>query len=331
MPKTLLLVDDSITIQRVIELTFTHEDVRVVSVGDGGLALQWLESERPDIVLVDVDVPEVDGYSVAAYIRRTPRLAAVPVLLLAGAFEPIDEDRARSIGSDGVLVKPFEPQLLVTRVKDLLSRPQAMPGLSLRDAPRRHDNESAVVTPFPAPVAAPVSMPPAASVVAAVPSAAAMPSIGVPPVPLAAVQPRATEALEPPVHVATGGFQGVNLEPEPLEPPSQPLWDSGFVPVASPAPSARVPQPPPTPPPAPPSAPPKVSLVSAFSALLAAEQSTQPTVASSAAAPVTEATVEDAVRRVLVRMTDELVRRIVIETAERLIKEEIEKIKAIPE
>jgi hypothetical protein len=74
----------------------------------------------------------------------------------------------------------------------------------------------------------------------------------------------------------------------------------------------------------------KVSLVSAFSALLAAEQTTAPAPVSHAA-PVTEATVEDAVRRVLAKMTDELVRRIVVETAEKLIREEIEKIKANPE
>ena len=62
MAKTLLLADDSVTIQRVVELTFAHEDVRVVVGGDGPRAVQWLETERPDIVLVDVELPEVDGY-----------------------------------------------------------------------------------------------------------------------------------------------------------------------------------------------------------------------------------------------------------------------------
>ena len=75
--------------------------------------------------------------------------------------------------------------------------------------------------------------------------------------------------------------------------------------------------------------PPKVTLANAFTALLAAEQSAQP--AGAPAAPLSEASIEDAVRRVLVRMTDELVRRIVLDTAERLIREEIEKIKANPD
>jgi hypothetical protein len=121
------------------------------------------------------------------------------------------------------------------------------------------------------------------------------------------------------------------VAPEPLEPPARPVWELGLPdPIHRPAdapaaatPAAAVPAA------ASAAGPAKVSLVSAFSALLAAEQSATP--ASPAAAPVTEATVEDAVRRVLVKMTDDLVRRIVVETAERLIREEIEKIKANPE
>ena len=74
MPKTLLLADDSVTIQRVIELTFAHEDVRVVSVSDGRRAVQWMETEWPDIVLVDVEVPEVDGYAVCAHVKKSSRL-----------------------------------------------------------------------------------------------------------------------------------------------------------------------------------------------------------------------------------------------------------------
>src|SRR5262245_35056774 len=63
---------------------------------------------------------ERDGYEVAAFIKGDPRLSHIPVLLLTGAFEPIDEVRARAVGCDGVLVKPFEPQMVISRVRDLL-------------------------------------------------------------------------------------------------------------------------------------------------------------------------------------------------------------------
>src|SRR5215213_4905062 len=100
MPKTLLLADDSVTIQRVIELTFAHENVRVVSVSDGRRAVQWMETESPDIVLVDVQVPDIDGYAVTSHVKQSARLRGVPVLLLAGAFEPVDQDRVRALGCE---------------------------------------------------------------------------------------------------------------------------------------------------------------------------------------------------------------------------------------
>lgn len=124
MPHKLLLADDSVTIQRVIELTFADEDVQVVAVGNGQEAIDRVQRDKPDIVLADVGMPDRNGYEVAAFIKGNPALANIPVVLLTGAFEPIDEGRARSVGCDGVLVKPFEPQLVISRVKDLLAGKQ---------------------------------------------------------------------------------------------------------------------------------------------------------------------------------------------------------------
>ena len=121
MAKTLLLADDSVTIQRVIELTFAHEDVRVVAVADGKRAVEYISVERPDIVVADVGVAEVDGFGIVAHMKKSAALRDIPVLLLAGAFEPVDEGRVRASGCDGILVKPFEPQQLVGRVKELLA------------------------------------------------------------------------------------------------------------------------------------------------------------------------------------------------------------------
>ena len=121
MPHTLLLADDSVTIQRVIELTFADEDIRVISVGDGQQAIDQIKAEPPDIVLADTGMPERDGYEVAAFIKTDPDLASIPVVLLTGAFEPVDGDRAKQSGCDAVLVKPFEPQVVIKRVRELLA------------------------------------------------------------------------------------------------------------------------------------------------------------------------------------------------------------------
>lgn len=129
MTHKLLLADDSVTIQRVVELTFSGEDVQVVSVGDGEQAIARIPIERPDIVLADIGMPKRSGYDVSAFVKGRPDLCHIPVLLLAGAFEPVDDARAQQVKCDGVLVKPFEPQQVVSRVRELVNgaREKAMP------------------------------------------------------------------------------------------------------------------------------------------------------------------------------------------------------------
>jgi CheY-like chemotaxis protein len=122
MGKKILLADDSITIQKVIELTFSDEDFDVVTVGNGRLAIEKVQEVRPDVVLCDIIMPEKDGYEVCDFIKKTPTLAQIPVLLLTGAFEPFDQDRANRVGCDGYLAKPFEPETLIAKVRDLLNR-----------------------------------------------------------------------------------------------------------------------------------------------------------------------------------------------------------------
>jgi CheY-like chemotaxis protein len=129
MAHKLLLADDSVTIQRVIELTFADEDVQVLTAGDGEQAIASIQAERPDIVLADIGMPKRSGYDVAAFVKGAPELSHIPVLLLTGAFEPVDEGRARAAGCDGVLVKPFEPQHVIARVRELL---RGVPGSGAR-------------------------------------------------------------------------------------------------------------------------------------------------------------------------------------------------------
>lgn len=144
MPHTLLLADDSVTIRRVIELTFADEDVTVVSVSSGREAMAGIEASRPDIVLADAGMPDVSGYEIAAFVKGRPDLRHIPVVLLAGAFEPLDEARARQAGSDGVLVKPFEPQMAVARVRELLAPRTPVPSFApprLTDVPPEPERE----------------------------------------------------------------------------------------------------------------------------------------------------------------------------------------------
>ena len=120
MPKTILLADDSVTIQKVVAISFASEDVNVVTVDNGDDAIIKVQELRPDIVLADVVMPGKNGYEVCETIKANPELAHIPVLLLTGTFEAFDEPRARSVGSAGHIAKPFEAQSLVAEVRNLI-------------------------------------------------------------------------------------------------------------------------------------------------------------------------------------------------------------------
>ena len=121
MAGTILLADDSVTIQKVVELTFLDREHTVTSVANGEEALATLQGSRPDLVIADVHMPGASGYEVCR--RAKERYPDLPVLLLVGTFEPFNEDEARACGSDGYLKKPFDSQELLRRVEELLGSP----------------------------------------------------------------------------------------------------------------------------------------------------------------------------------------------------------------
>ncbi len=122
--RKLLLADDSATIQKVIDLTFADEGVRVVAVGTGQEAIDQLPELEPDIVLADIHMPAPNGYQVCEYVKTNEKLKHIPVMLLVGSFEPFDEAEARRVGADDILTKPFQSiRRLIDRVGALVSSP----------------------------------------------------------------------------------------------------------------------------------------------------------------------------------------------------------------
>ena len=123
--RKLLLADDSVTIQKVIELTFADEGVRVVAFGNGEEAIAHLDEVAPDIVLADIHMPGKTGFEVCQHIKHSEKHKHIPVMLLVGSFEPFDEVEARRVGADDILTKPFQSiRRLIDRVGSLVgSRP----------------------------------------------------------------------------------------------------------------------------------------------------------------------------------------------------------------
>ena len=270
MPQaTLLLAEDSLTIRRVIELTFADAGIRVVAVADGREAIERIQREPPDVVIADVGMPERDGYEVASFVKRTPALAHIPVLLLAGALQPVDERRAREAGADGVLMKPFEPQAAVSRVSELLGR-------------------------------------------APVPTASARP---------AGAPAQGGDYLDR----LDAAFAAMSASPRPIGRPADEGDEGGRDRDAAPLSVLRAV------PPVAGAAPPRgVSLADAFTALLAAEQGRPLPNGPALPAPViADAQIDEIARRVATRLGDEPLRQAVLDAAERLVREEIDRIKRV--
>lgn len=119
--RKLLLADDSVTIQKVVNLTFADEGIDVVAVGDGDAAMEKFAELAPDLMMVDVNMPGTDGYRICEMVKQNEQTAHIPVILLVGSFEPFDEERAYSAGADGYLTKPFQSiRQLVGKVTSLL-------------------------------------------------------------------------------------------------------------------------------------------------------------------------------------------------------------------
>jgi CheY-like chemotaxis protein len=108
VPK-ILVADDNANIQKMVVLAFEERGIQVVTVGNGEAAVRRIPDLNPDLVLADIFMPVRNGYEVCEFVKKDERFSHVPVILLVGAFDPLDEKEARRVGADGVLKKPFVP------------------------------------------------------------------------------------------------------------------------------------------------------------------------------------------------------------------------------
>jgi DNA-binding response OmpR family regulator len=119
---TVLVADDDADILRIVELNLRLEGFEVVTARDGPDALAKAVAVRPDLVLLDVRMPGIDGYTICAQLRADASLAAVPVIIVTANYGPAEVEAARRAGADDFLVKPFLPATLLDMAKAMLSQ-----------------------------------------------------------------------------------------------------------------------------------------------------------------------------------------------------------------
>jgi len=252
MPKTLLLADDSRTIQQAVNMTFAREDVKLITASDGEAALQAAKQSKPDLILADVTMPKLSGYELCQRVRGEASLKDVPVLLLGGPA-PIDPAKAMAVGANGHMPKPFDSAKLIEHVKTILANPKAKPVMAPAfSAPSKPPAPPARNSNPPQPVPRPAISAPAVS-----PGAGSTMVMARPPMPAGATPkaPFSTPTSNPPRPPAVPRPAPSAPPPAPRPPPPPAKPPVPGAPVARPtAPPASKPPPPPPRPSQPPAA-----------------------------------------------------------------------------
>ena len=123
MPKaTVLVVDDDPVIQRLLQVNFEMEDYTVITAGDGVEGLERARKEKPDIVLLDIMMPKMNGLEVCAALKGDPKTNGIPVILLSAKAQSADLQAGSDTGADDYVTKPFDPLELLEKVAEMLAR-----------------------------------------------------------------------------------------------------------------------------------------------------------------------------------------------------------------
>jgi two-component system alkaline phosphatase synthesis response regulator PhoP len=117
----ILVADDEPALLRLLEFVLGRRGYIIQGVTNGNAAIEVLKTESPDLVILDVMMPGLDGYEVLTFIRETPRLEGLPVVMLTARAQLDDIQRGLTLGADAYLAKPFDPEELLSVVESLLS------------------------------------------------------------------------------------------------------------------------------------------------------------------------------------------------------------------
>ena len=118
---TVLVVDDSPTVRKIVQMTLQRENIRVITAGDGLSALTSVADEMPAVILLDIQLPRMDGYHICQIIRKNLQFRQIPIIMLSGKDGLFDKMRGRLAGSTEYLTKPFDSVELVQTVKKHLA------------------------------------------------------------------------------------------------------------------------------------------------------------------------------------------------------------------
>ncbi len=119
MPK-ILIADDADLMRKIAKMSLEKGGHQVVEASDGAKAVELAKTEKPDLILLDAEMPEMDGWEAAKAIKSAPETSSIPVLMCTGHDLTGEEDQLNEVGASGFITKPYNPTTMLEKIKEVL-------------------------------------------------------------------------------------------------------------------------------------------------------------------------------------------------------------------
>ena len=119
--KKILIADDKSRVVELVKATLEGEDYQVIDASDGREALEKIDKQKPDLVLLDIIMPKMDGFEVLRDLKGDPKTKDIAVIMLTAKGQKLDKHKGRRLGAQGYIVKPFSPSSLLKKIKEILA------------------------------------------------------------------------------------------------------------------------------------------------------------------------------------------------------------------
>lgn len=118
--KKILVVDDKLEVVELVTATLQGEDYQIINASDGEEALEKIGKEKPDLVLLDVIMPKMDGLAVLSEVKKDPKTKEIPIIMLTAKGQKSDEKKGIELGAEDYITKPFSPSHLLHKIEEVL-------------------------------------------------------------------------------------------------------------------------------------------------------------------------------------------------------------------
>ncbi len=118
--KRILVVDDEEDIVKLVKMYLEHHRYEIITANDGQEGLRKAKAEKPDLIVLDLMLPRMDGYKVCGLLKKDTRYAKTPIILFTAKAQEKDIKLGQEVGADAYITKPFEPEILLAKIKELL-------------------------------------------------------------------------------------------------------------------------------------------------------------------------------------------------------------------